>query len=101
MGNPDIDFAAKLSTLPIIDIEPYLHPHDGKGRVSTAAALHAACLEYGFFYLDISNYISEDEPQELARLAGEFFALPQAEKDKISLRHEDAARGELCRSILT
>jgi len=93
MGNPNIDLAAKLSTLPIISIEPYLHPHDGKGRISTAAALHAACLEYGFFYLDISTYITEDEPQELARLAREFFALPQEEKDRISLRNEDGARG--------
>ncbi|KAH9950538.1 Clavaminate synthase-like protein [Amylocystis lapponica] len=95
MADPALSsaLAAKLSTLPIISIEPYLHPHDGKGRISAAAALHAACLQYGFFYLDISTYIDPDEPEELARLAREFFALPQEEKDKIALNNEDGARG--------
>ncbi|KDQ62432.1 hypothetical protein JAAARDRAFT_122490 [Jaapia argillacea MUCL 33604] len=85
--------AYKLTSLPIISIAPYLHPHDGKGRLSTAAAIHAACLDYGFFYLDISCFIDPSEPEELTRLAREFFTLPQAEKDKISLRNEDNARG--------
>ncbi|OBZ71720.1 hypothetical protein A0H81_08331 [Grifola frondosa] len=85
--------ASQLSALPIINIEPYLHTHDGKGRISTAAALHAACLQYGFFYLDISTFVDPSEPEELARLAREFFALPQAEKDKITLANEDHARG--------
>ena len=50
-----------LSALPIIDISPWVRPaseghrgHNG-GRWSTAAALHAACLTYGFFYLDLSG----------------------------------------------
>ncbi|KAI0785258.1 Clavaminate synthase-like protein [Abortiporus biennis] len=82
----------KLSALPIIDITPFLH-QDHHGRLSTAAAIHAACLEYGFFYLDISKYVDPSEPEELTRLAREFFALPQEEKDKISLKNEDHARG--------
>ena len=85
--------------LPIIDISPYLDGHDAHGRVSTSAALHAACLEYGFFYLDISNYVDQSEPDELIRLAREFFDLPQAEKDKIALKNEDHARGQLVLSL--
>lgn len=83
----------KPHTLPIIDITPYLDGHDAHGRVSVAAALHSACLEYGFFYLDISNYVDAAEPAELTRLAREFFALPQHEKDRIALKNEDHARG--------
>ena len=83
-------------SLPIINIAPWLDPNtDGKGRLSTAAALHAACLEYGFFYLDISSYIDPSEPEELARLAREFFALPQAEKEKLVMSNQDHARGAL------
>lgn len=83
----------KLSSLPIIDISPYLSTGNRSKRMSTAAALHAACLEYGFFYLDISKYIDPKEPEELTRLAREFFSLPEEEKNKISLRNEDGARG--------
>ncbi|CDO71441.1 hypothetical protein BN946_scf184909.g35 [Trametes cinnabarina] len=91
MGDSPED-ALTLSALPVISIEPFLHP-DGHGRLSTAAALHSACSEYGFFYLDISSYIDPAEPEELTRLAREFFALPQDEKDRISIAHEDSARG--------
>ena len=85
--------APKLSSLPVINLKPFLTPGDGKGRLSAAAQLHAACLEYGFFYLDISSYVDPSEPEELMRLARQFFALPQAEKDQIALRNEDHARG--------
>ena len=83
----------KLTSLPIIDIGPYLPGEDDAGRLSTSAAIHAACLEHGFFYLDISKYVDPSEPEELARLAREFFALPEGEKEKIALRNEDHARG--------
>ncbi|OSD07250.1 Clavaminate synthase-like protein [Trametes coccinea BRFM310] len=91
MGDAVAD-APKLASLPIISIEPFLHP-EGPGRLSAAAALHAACSEYGFFYLDISSYVDPSEPEELTKLAREFFTLPQEEKDKISISNEDNARG--------
>lgn len=65
----------KLRSLPVIDIAPWVAPvsarvrgHNG-GRRSTAAALHAACLTYGFFYLDISSYVEKQEMEELSELA--------------------------------
>ncbi len=83
----------KLSSLPIINIAPYLtHDHKG-GRLSVASALHAACLEYGFFYLDLTSFVDPSEPEELTTLARQFFALPQEEKEKIALRNGDHARG--------
>jgi isopenicillin N synthase-like dioxygenase len=85
------------STLPIIDIAPWVNGDDHKDsdRLSAAAAIHDACLEYGFFYLDITSFVAPEEPEELSRLAHEFFGLPQEEKDKISLNKEDRARGIL------
>lgn len=90
----------KLRSLPVIDIAPWVHPanehhrgHNG-GRRSTSAALHAACLTYGFFYLDISSYVSQEEMDELAQQARHFFSLPQEEKDKLALANQDGARGE-------
>jgi len=54
--------------------------------LSTAAAIHAACLEFGLFYLDVSVSVSLDEAEELSHLARELFGLLQEEKDKISVR---------------
>ncbi|KAI0372124.1 Clavaminate synthase-like protein [Pilatotrama ljubarskyi] len=92
IDSPSTLNAPKLAALPIIDVEPFLHPQ-AHGRLSAAAALHAACSEYGFFYLDISSYVDPSELEELTRLAREFFAQPQEEKDEISMTKEDGARG--------
>jgi isopenicillin N synthase-like dioxygenase len=91
--------ALKLRSLPIIDISPWVYPasenHRGHcgGRASTAAALHSACLTYGFFYLDISSYVDQKEMEELADMARRFFALPDEEKEKLALANQDGARG--------
>lgn len=83
------------ATLPIIDIAPFLNndAQDATKRASASAALHAACVEYGFFYLDIAAYVDMAEPEELTKLAREFFVLPQDEKDKLTLKNQDYARG--------
>ncbi|KAH7885384.1 hypothetical protein F5I97DRAFT_1937605 [Phlebopus sp. FC_14] len=83
------------SQLPIIDIAPYLDPNtvDSAQRHAVSKTLHAACVEYGFFYLDISKYTEPAEAEELTQLARRFFSLPPEEKDRISLRHQDYARG--------
>lgn len=85
--------ASQSSRLPVIDITPYLSTSNAEARASTAKAIHVACIEYGFFYLDISKHIDPSEPEELTRLAREFFELPQSEKDKIALKNEDQTRG--------
>ncbi|KAF9481160.1 Clavaminate synthase-like protein [Pholiota conissans] len=87
--------AGLSNTLPIIDIAPFLttDPQDADKRAATAAALHSACVEFGFFYLNLDAYVDRSEAAELARLAKEFFALPQEEKDKLSLKNQDSARG--------
>jgi len=83
-----------MESLPIINLAPFLNsdPSDSN-RTVAAAALHSACVNFGFFYLDISSFIDPSEPEELVRLASQFFALPQEEKDKLSLKNQDYARG--------
>jgi len=88
-----LDSAPQLCSLPVIHIAPYLTDGNGHGRLSTSAALHAACREFGFFYLDLTGFATPEETEELARLAREFFALPSEEKNKIHLGLQDNARG--------
>jgi len=83
----------QLASLPVIRIAPYLTEKQGHGRLSTSAALHAACKEFGFFYLDLTGFATPEETAELGRLAREFFALPTEEKKKIHLGLQDNARG--------
>jgi isopenicillin N synthase-like dioxygenase len=94
-SSSDID--PQISTLPIIDIAPYLSVGNGKERAAMSAALHSACIEFGFFYLDLRKFVDMSEPDELTRLARAFFALPQEQKDSIAMKNEDHARGQsLC-----
>lgn len=87
-----LDFTPQLSSLPVIHIAPYL-TGDNHGRLSTSSALHAACKEYGFFYLDLTGFATPEEMEELGSLAREFFALPSEEKNKIHLGLGDGSRG--------
>ncbi|TFK27981.1 Clavaminate synthase-like protein [Coprinopsis marcescibilis] len=86
---------SKISQLPIIDVGPFFSddPNDASKRLAASQALHRACIEYGFFYLNIEAYVDPKEPEELATLARQFFSLPQEEKDKLSLKNQDYARG--------
>jgi isopenicillin N synthase-like dioxygenase len=88
-----LDSTPQLSALPVIHIAPYLTDSNGHGRLSTSAALHAACKEFGFFYLDLTGFATPEETEELGRLAREFFALPTEEKNKIHMELQDNARG--------
>ncbi|KAJ3791299.1 hypothetical protein GGU10DRAFT_338418 [Lentinula aff. detonsa] len=86
---------AQLS-LPIISITPYLlqpSPEVETQRANVSAAIHAACRDFGFFYLDISAISEPKETEELTELARRFFHSPQEEKDELSLSNQDHARG--------
>ena len=90
-----MSFPGTRDRLPIIDVAPLLNsdPKNTELRVATAKALHSACIEYGFFYLNIEAYVNSSEPEELSLLGRQFFSLPQAEKDQLSLKNQDYARG--------
>jgi len=85
---------SRPTSLPIISITPWLLNSDNEAaRLEISAALHAACRDFGFFYLNISDYASEEEMSNLLHLARRFFGLKQEEKDKISIRNQDNVRG--------
>jgi isopenicillin N synthase-like dioxygenase len=90
--------------LPIIDITPYLPtslertdsdvPATAAARLAVARALHSACRDVGFFYLDVSSFLSREEMDEVLQVGREFFARPQDEKEMIRLENSDGVRGE-------
>jgi isopenicillin N synthase-like dioxygenase len=91
--------AAQQDGLPIIDISSFLDPSSSKeARSTTAKAINAACVNYGFFYLT-GHGIPTTKLDEIINLAREFFALPLQEKNKIkrfdagSPEGGDGARG--------
>ena len=90
-----MSFPGTRNRLPIIDVAPFLNssPKNTELRVTTAKALHSACIEYGFFYLNIEAYVKPSEPEELSLLGRQFFSMSQAEKDQLSLKNQDFARG--------
>jgi isopenicillin N synthase-like dioxygenase len=69
--------------LPIIDLSAFLDPDSSEeARQTTAKAINAACVNYGFFYLT-GHGIPVSKLDEVISLAREFFALPLSEKNKI------------------
>ncbi|KZT56371.1 Clavaminate synthase-like protein [Calocera cornea HHB12733] len=80
-------------SLPIIPLSAILPSSPNPLRLATVPRLHAACVEYGFFYLDLTGFATPEETEELRALAQEFFDLPKEEKEKIWLGNGDWARG--------
>jgi isopenicillin N synthase-like dioxygenase len=82
--------------LPIINVKPYLNltSADADQRQRVASAIHVACRDVGFFYLDVSDLLSQAEMDEVLQVGREFFARPQEEKESIGLAHSDGVRGE-------
>lgn len=81
--------------LPIIDIAPWLPKSTSTNaeKQAVADALHAACRDFGFFYLNLAGFATEPEMAHLTDLGSKFFHLPQHCKDAIGLAHSDGARG--------
>jgi len=78
------DFSAdRAASLPVIDIGPLVR--DGAATNAVAEQVRVACHDYGFFYV-VGHGIDEDLGVSLEALNREFFALPLAEKMKISMR---------------
>ena len=90
-----VDSTPQMLSLPVIPIAPYLTGHNDHGQLPTSAALHAACKVFGFFYLDLTGFVTPEEMDEVGRLTHEFFALPSEEKNKVHLKLQDKARGAL------
>ena len=75
--------AAELKEIPIVDLAPLLDRSDVSG---VAHEIGGACQEAGFFYI-VNHGIDPSLVRETFRLTREFFALPAAEKEKLSIVH--------------
>ncbi len=90
-----------MTSLPIIDISPFLDPNSSSSeRLNTARALDNACRTVGFFYLSKHN-IPLTELDCILSLAHSFFALPSATKERIRLLSAGAADGDGARGYQT
>ncbi|ELU44416.1 hypothetical protein AG1IA_01557 [Rhizoctonia solani AG-1 IA] len=104
LPEPNTALPPDADTLPIIDVSSYIpnHPNNTpEARQQTAKALHAACRDFGFFYLNIASLIEEAQTNELAELGHQFFRLKQEVKDALHIQNQDLARGESRRHTRT
>ncbi|KAG9188988.1 hypothetical protein G6011_05856 [Alternaria panax] len=85
--------AAQQDGLPMIDISAFLDAScSQEARATTAKAINAACVNYGFFYLT-GHGIPVSELDEVINLARDFFAEPLGEKNKIKRFDAGSAQG--------
>jgi isopenicillin N synthase-like dioxygenase len=80
-----------MTPLPVLDISG-LAATDPAARRATAEHLGAACREAGFF-LATGHRIPDALRDGLFDAARAFFALPEARKEEISIRHSPHNRG--------
>jgi isopenicillin N synthase-like dioxygenase len=76
-----------VESLPVIDVGPLVAGRDDR---AVARALDAACREVGFFYA-VGTGVDPASLARLARAARALFALPEAAKDAIAMRHAGRA----------
>jgi isopenicillin N synthase-like dioxygenase len=76
---------AMSQRLPVIDVSPLLNGGDDARR-AVAEQIGAACRDLGFFYVS-GHAIAQATLDRLAQASHRFFALPEAEKMKIAMRH--------------
>lgn len=65
-------------------------------RKTTSDALHIALRDVGFFYLDVSSYLSEEERTEVLSMGRAFFSESKEDKELVAIDGPsgDGARGE-------
>lgn len=94
---PSADHSSR--TLPVIDLSSYLDASPNNdalpaAQARTAAAIHEACLHYGFFYITgLDSVVSADEMDQVLAEARAFFQRPEEEKERIRIKKGDGARG--------
>ena len=83
--------------LPIIDVSS-LSTAAPASRLDVGRQFRDACLEHGFFYI-VGHGVPSDLVEAAASQARAFFALPEATKNSLHMRHSAAARGATCCSV--
>src|SRR5690625_4475862 len=82
-----------LDEVPVIDLS-LMHSGDEEAWKDIAKRITSASSTVGFFYV-VNHGIPEKKIEEMFDLARRFFALPESEKNKISIANSDNYRGYL------
>jgi isopenicillin N synthase-like dioxygenase len=93
----EISRRADFSEIPIIDLAPL--GGGGAAEAKLVAAIRDASERVGFFYI-FNHGIPRAELQSIFRACERFFALPQAERDRIYLVNSPHYRGYLPIGVL-
>lgn len=78
-----------ITQLPIIDLQELENPET---RENFYKKLRVIAREIGFFYL-VGHNIPVGTREQLLATTKQFFALPQSEKESISMEHSKHFRG--------
>ncbi|MDX2201688.1 MAG: 2-oxoglutarate and iron-dependent oxygenase domain-containing protein [Hyphomicrobiaceae bacterium] len=79
------------SIIPLVDIGA-LHEGGLEAKAAVARAIGEACRGLGFFYV-VGHRVSEALVAQAFDMSRRFFALPEAEKERISIAHSPHNRG--------
>lgn len=91
--------AIETSSLPVIDISPFLSQSSDASSLAAARAqvgkqVHEACLRFGFFYINgLESVVSKQDMDDILATARAFFALPEEKKAQLAIQPGDGARG--------
>lgn len=83
---------AGSAALPVVDIAPFVNGALADDQRRSAEALHAACSEVGFFYVT-GHGVPDELLTGIRAAAAAFFALPEAEKERIAIARHNLGRG--------
>jgi isopenicillin N synthase-like dioxygenase len=86
-----IDHGPDFENIPVFDMQEFIH-QDKKQRAKFITKLRDVCHHIGFFYIK-NHGIDVAKMERILHLTEEFFNLPQAEKDAISIAYSPHYRG--------
>lgn len=79
-------------SLPIIDIDRYIHPTSLDERDAVIAEVREACQKFGFFQVK-GHGVSQEAQKGLLQGLSNFFGLPREDKVKLSFLENPCRRG--------
>ncbi|PKY04097.1 2OG-Fe(II) oxygenase [Aspergillus campestris IBT 28561] len=79
-------------SLPIIDIDRYIHPTSLDERDAVIAEVREACQKFGFFQVK-GHGVSQEAQKGLLQGLSNFFSLPKEDKVKLSFLQNPCRRG--------
>jgi isopenicillin N synthase-like dioxygenase len=83
-----------LTSLPVIDVSPFMDGGSPEGRWAAARRIREACIDIGFFYIQGHGF-AESELADMLEWGRRFFALPLDRKMAVAVNDRSASLGFL------